>query len=118
VRVLRFLARLVGWLLTPLVALAASFFGAWLGLLVTTPIGGSTLAVGVAVLLGAAAAIGTTIFWMRILRRSPELQEALAVTEEGVPVAAVEAVKVLDHALETLEEKVEATIHPHSKESE
>ena len=39
--------------------------------------------------LGALAGFVTLILWLRLLRRSPELQEALAVTPEGVPDTAV-----------------------------
>jgi hypothetical protein len=39
----------------------------------------------VTILMGALAAIGATIGWMRLLRRSPQLREALALSEEGVP---------------------------------
>jgi hypothetical protein len=90
VRIVRALFRFFGWLLTPLVAWAASFVGAWAGASVGRLIPGSSVALGFAVLTGAAGAIAGTLFWMRLLRRSPELREVLAVTEQGVPVAAVE----------------------------
>lgn len=45
---------------------------------------------------GATGAITATLLWMRLLRRSPELREALQVTEEGIPVAAVEEAAVED----------------------
>lgn len=38
-----------------------------------------------AVLLGAVAGFAALLGWLRLLRRSPELQEVLAVTPEGVP---------------------------------
>lgn len=37
------------------------------------------------VVLGAVAGFGGLLGWLRLLRHSPELQEALAVTPEGVP---------------------------------
>lgn len=89
-RIVRALFRFFGWLLTPLVAWAASFVGAWAGASVGRLIPGSSAALIVAALAGAAGAIAGTLFWMRFLRRSPELREVLAVTEEGVPVAVVE----------------------------
>lgn len=90
-RFLQFLARLFGWLLTPLVASAASFFGA---------IGGAVLArrfadpvLGLAASAGSAllAALVVTALWLRILRRSPEVREVLGVDESGVPEAFVPA---------------------------
>lgn len=89
-RALRFLARLVGWLLTPLIAWAASFFGAWAGATAAAAATDANLALGVTIMGGAAAGIGATMLWMRLLRRSPELREALAITTEGIPVAALE----------------------------
>ncbi len=86
-RVLKFLTRLRGWLLTPLVASAASFFGA---------IGGAVLAARVAdpvhgLILSAAcapiAALVVTAIWLKVLRKSPEVREVLGVDETGVPEA-------------------------------
>jgi hypothetical protein len=90
VRFLHFLARLVGWLLTPLIAWAASFFGAWAGAAAATSVEGANLSLGLTIMGGAAAGVGATMLWMRLLRRSPHLREALAVTAEGIPVAALE----------------------------
>lgn len=89
-RVLHFIARLVGWLLTPLIAWAASFFGAWAGAGAATAVVGANLSLGLTIMGGAAAGVGATMLWMRLLRRSPQLREALAVTSEGIPVAALE----------------------------
>lgn len=90
-RFLHFLARLVGWLLTPLIAWAASFFGAWAGAAAAAAsVEGANLSLGVTIMGGAAAGVGATMLWMRLLRRSPQLREALAVTAEGIPVAALE----------------------------
>jgi hypothetical protein len=90
VRLLHFIARLVGWLLTPLIAWAASFFGAWAGAGAAAAATGANLSLGMTIMGGAAAGVGATMLWMRLLRRSPHLREALAVTAEGIPVAAVE----------------------------
>jgi hypothetical protein len=89
-RVLKFLVRSLGWLLTPLVAWAASFFGAWLMALAAPTFDDSSIGLVLAVAGGAVGAITATVLWMRLLRGSPELREVLQVTEEGVPVAAVE----------------------------
>ena len=88
--VLRFLLRFLGWLLTPLVAWAASFIGAWL---VSILVGGMQDPNDALVLTlggGAVAAVSITFLWMRLLRRSPKIQEVLQVTAEGVPMVAVE----------------------------
>jgi hypothetical protein len=79
------LARVVGWLLTPLVAWAASLWGAWLvfGLSggVANPRRAIYLALGVAVVMGT-----TSLFlWMQLLKRSPRLRKSLHVTREGLP---------------------------------
>ena len=89
-RVLRFLLRFLGWLLTPLVAWAASFFGAWVVSMVVSGMNDPDDALVLTVAGGAVAAVSMTFIWMRLLRRSPELQEMLQVTAEGVPMAAVE----------------------------
>lgn len=84
-RWLGILLRVVGWLLTPLVAWAASLWGAWLMLRASggfdNPMVPLYLAFGVAVLAGTA----TLYLWMRFLRRSPRLRKSLHVTREGLP---------------------------------
>ena len=89
-RLLKFILRFVGWLLTPLVAWAASFFGAWLMALAAPSFDDSSIGLVLAVAGGAVGAITGTLLWMRLLRGSPELRDVLQVTEEGIPVAAVE----------------------------
>ena len=89
-RVLRFLLRFVGWLLTPLVAWAASFFGAWLISMAVAGMPDPNDALVLTVAGGAVGAVSVTFLWMRFLRRSPKVQEVLQVTAEGVPMVAVE----------------------------
>ena len=86
----RFFLRFVGWLLTPLVAWAASFFGAWVGSLLVPLSDRPTTGLILAIALGAVFAVTGTMLWMRILRTSPELRDVLAVTEEGIPTVAIE----------------------------
>ncbi len=86
----RFIARFFGWLLTPVVAWAASFVGAtlvsWLAAgftdarsqLIATVVGGGLTAVVVLVL------------WLRLLRTSPRLRETLRVDTDGTPLVAVD----------------------------
>jgi hypothetical protein len=90
----RLLLRLAGWLLTPLVIVLAAAIGAGAGLVVA-PRFPVTVALVVTAALGFAAGTVGLLFWIRLLRRSPELQEVLAVTPEGVP--RPEAVEELIH---------------------
>ena len=89
-RILRAVLRLVGWLLTPLVAWAASFAGAWLGAAVGGEFTRSTTALWVTFGFGAACGLGAAWAWLRLLRRSPRLRETLSVTPEGTPLVAIE----------------------------
>ena len=92
-RVLRLFLRAFGWLLTPFMAWAASFFGCVAGEAIATRMRNPQQGLILSAVLGAVAGFVTLIVWLRLLRRSPELQEALAVTPEGVPDTAA---KILD----------------------
>lgn len=86
-RVLRFVARLFGWLLTPIVASAASFFGAVGGAMLAKSIANpmtGLIASGVCALV---AAVVVTWFWLQFLRRRPEVRHVLGVDETGAPEA-------------------------------
>jgi hypothetical protein len=85
----RGLVRLVGWLLTPLVAWAASFLGAGLGAGVAGHLKDSTTGAWIVVGLGAAFGIAAAWAWLHYLRRHPRLQHTLAVAPDGTPLAAV-----------------------------
>ena len=87
-RVLRLFLRAFGWLLTPFMAWAASFFGCVAGEVMATRIDSPHAGLILSIALGAVCGFGGLLLWLRLLRRSPELQEALAVTEEGVPESA------------------------------
>ncbi len=84
-RWIRLLFRIFGWLLTPFLAWAASFFGAVGGALVAMrmedPVDGLAVTAACGALTGFAGLIG----WLAYLRRSPEVREVLAVTEDGTP---------------------------------
>ncbi|HEX5634717.1 MAG TPA: hypothetical protein VFX50_15850 [Gemmatimonadales bacterium] len=83
-KALRVLARILGWLLTPLVALAASFLGATASAVAFT--GRPPREALVLSLAGAAfAAVTVSWLWFRLLRRSPHVREALALDAEGLP---------------------------------
>jgi len=93
-RAARLLLRLAGWLLTPLVIILAGALGAAIGLFIAPrlPVEAGLI---LSIVLGFAMATIGLLFWIRQLRHSPELQEVLAVTPEGVP--RPEAVEELIH---------------------
>ena len=84
-RWLRLVFRIFGWLLTPFLAWAASFFGAVAGALIAMRIEDPVRGLGVTAVCGAATGFATILFWLHYLRRSPEAREVLAVTEDGTP---------------------------------
>lgn len=84
-RWIRLLFRIFGWLLTPLLAWAASFFGAVAGALIAMRIADPVPGLIVTAICGGLAGFLAIIGWLRYLRRSPELREVLAVTEDGTP---------------------------------
>jgi hypothetical protein len=84
-RWLRLLFRIFGWLLTPFLAWAASFFGAVGGALIAMRITDPVRGLAVTALCGAVTGFAGLLLWLHYLRRSPEVREVLAVTEEGTP---------------------------------
>jgi hypothetical protein len=84
-RWLRLLFRIFGWLLTPFLAWAASFFGAVGGALIAMRIADPMRGLAVTALCGALTGFAVLIAWLHYLRRSPEVREVLAVTEDGTP---------------------------------
>ncbi|MBK7348820.1 MAG: hypothetical protein KA180_03270 [Gemmatimonadales bacterium] len=79
------LARIVGWLLTPLVAWAASLWGAWLVLTRDASFASPRHALYAALGTGLVLAVIALLFWIELLRRSPRLRHSLHVTREGLP---------------------------------
>ena len=84
-RWLRLVFRVFGWLLTPFLAWAASFFGAVGGALVAMRVEDPVDGLAVTALCGAVTGFAAIILWLRYLRQSPEAREVLAVTEDGTP---------------------------------
>jgi hypothetical protein len=84
-RWVRILFRIFGWLLTPFLAWAASFFGAVGGALVAMRMEDPVEGLAVTALCGALTGFAGLIAWLEYLRRSPEVREVLAVTEDGTP---------------------------------
>jgi hypothetical protein len=84
-RWIRLLFRIFGWLLTPFLAWAASFFGAVGGALIAIRMEDPVEGLAVTALCGALTGFTGLIAWLEYLRRSPEVREVLAVTEDGTP---------------------------------
>jgi hypothetical protein len=80
------LTRIVGWLLTPLVVWAASFFGAWLLLNISGQFSNPRNALYVALAIAFISGVAILLLWMSLLRRSPRLRHSLHVDPEGLPV--------------------------------
>jgi hypothetical protein len=85
VKVLRVLARIFGWLLTPLVALAASFLGATGSAALLADDADPRRALILSLAGAAIFAVVVAWLWLRLLRRSPQVREALSLDEEGLP---------------------------------
>jgi sensor c-di-GMP phosphodiesterase-like protein len=81
----RFLVRLVGWLLTPFIAWAASFIGALLGASIARGVESPRTGLIITLVCGAIAGLGTLGVVIHYLRRSPRLRHALHVTEDAIP---------------------------------
>jgi hypothetical protein len=84
-RWLRLGFRVFGWLLTPFLAWAASFFGAVAGALIAMRIENPVDGLAVTALCGALTGFAAIIAWLHYLRQNPEAREVLAVTEDGTP---------------------------------
>jgi hypothetical protein len=84
-RWLRLVFRAFGWLLTPFLAWAASFFGAVGGAIIAMRIEDPVRGLAVTAVCGAITGFAAIIAWLRYLRRSPEARDVLAVTEDGTP---------------------------------
>ena len=105
-RWVRLFFRAFGWLLTPFMAWAASFFGCVAGEVIAARLASPTRGLLVSAVCGAAAGFVTLVLWLRLLRRSPGIREALAVTEDGTPdTAALGEPTILDP-------DEEARLHP------
>jgi hypothetical protein len=63
----------VGWLLTPVLAWGASYFGLWVGALVGVHLGRPALMMGVAVAIAFASGFTVLAVWVRFMRRVPHL---------------------------------------------
>lgn len=84
-RLLRLFFRAFGWLLTPFMAWAASFFGCVAGAMLATRIADPITGLLVTAAFGGIAGFSGLMAWLRLLRTSPEIREVLAVDAEGTP---------------------------------
>ena len=89
-KIARVLFRIAGWLLTPLVAWAASFIGATIGAWISGGAAAPTTTLVVTAAFGLVFALVSAWAWLRFLRRSPRLQHTLEVAPDGTPLAAIE----------------------------
>lgn len=80
----RLVFRVAGWLLTPLVLITFASIGAAIGLVVASRLSPAASLIATVIMALAAAVVGL-VLWVRLLRRSPELRHAFAVTAEGIP---------------------------------
>jgi len=85
-KLLRFTLRLLGWLLMPLVAWAASFLGATLGAALAGGTARATTGLVLTAAMGLAFALLGTHGWLRLVRGSPQLRQALHLAPDGAPV--------------------------------
>ncbi len=84
-RWVRLLFRVFGWLLTPFLALAASFFGALAGTLAAMRVRDPRTGLAISAAMGAIAAFVAIVIWLRVLRHSRHVREVLAVQSDGTP---------------------------------
>jgi hypothetical protein len=63
----------VGWLLTPVLAWGASYFGLWIGALIGVHLGRPVVMMGAAVAIAFASGFAVLAFWVRFMRRVPHL---------------------------------------------
>ena len=84
-RLIRMLLRVFGWLLTPLVAWAASHFGGAIGATIAKGIDNPRIGLAFTILAAAISGLLALNLWIRILRVSPELRHALHVDEDATP---------------------------------
>jgi hypothetical protein len=92
-RWLRALVRVFGWLLTPFLAWAASFFGAVLGALLAMRVREPRNGILVTAVVGGVVSFVAIHLWLRFLRRHREVREALAVSAEGTPLLVEEELR-------------------------
>ena len=84
-RWVRLFFRAFGWLLTPFMAWAASFFGCVAGEVLAARLHDPQQGLILSAICGAVAGLVTLVLWLRLLRRSRAIRDALAVTEDGTP---------------------------------
>ncbi|HET8649106.1 MAG TPA: hypothetical protein VFL95_03630 [Gemmatimonadales bacterium] len=84
-RWVRLLFRVFGWLLTPFLAWAASFFGCVAGAMIAARVADPLHGLLIEAASGGIVGFAVIVLWLRLLRRSPEIQHALAVLPDGTP---------------------------------
>ena len=78
--------RIIGWLLTPLVAWAASFLGAWFVLVAAGARTSPRSLLGLSLAAALVAGVVALLLWRQVLKRFPRLRRSLHVSTAGLPV--------------------------------
>jgi len=81
----RLILRIFGWLLTPLVAWAASHFGGAVGAGIAAGIKDPRTGLALTLVSAALAGLLALHFWLKLIRKSPKLQRALHVDPDATP---------------------------------
>ena len=91
----RWLAHLlvvVGWLLTPVLAWGASYFGLWLGAVIVAGFESPIVMLAVALAVSAGLGFGALFAWVRLMRRVPHLLSRVMAPRESQEVEQEEEV--------------------------
>ncbi len=84
-RPVRVVLRILGWLLTPLVAWAASHFGGGIGATIASGVANPRMGLLLTIVAAALSGLLALQLWISLLRHSPELRRVLHVSEDATP---------------------------------
>jgi hypothetical protein len=84
-RPVRVVLRILGWLLTPLVAWAASHFGGGIGATIASGVANPRIGLLLTIVAAALSGLLALQLWISLLRHSPELRRVLHVSEDATP---------------------------------
>jgi hypothetical protein len=84
-RPVRVVLRILGWLLTPLVAWAASHFGGGIGATIASGVANPRVGLLLTIVAAALSGLLALQLWISLLRHSPELRRVLHVSEDATP---------------------------------
>jgi hypothetical protein len=84
-RPVRVVLRILGWLLTPLVAWAASHFGGGIGATIASGVANPRIGLLLTIIAAALSGLLALQLWISLLRHSPELRRVLHVAKDATP---------------------------------